>query len=190
MTCFFAAMNFLSRRKRYPGGMAKQVQPHYGRMNFRISAYPVMAGCWQRQDNLFIVGDDDQSIYHFRGAKPEIMLNFTKDYPKAETVLLDINYRCTKNVLQAAMNVVGCNQIRFKKRLSTPNEQGKPVKVMEFDNPREEYVKIAAFLKKRLEAGENLEDTAVLFRTNQEAEGLVGALMEYQIPFTMKEQLL
>ncbi len=61
------------------------------------------------------------------------------------------------------MNVVGCNQIRFKKRLSTPNEQGKPVKVMEFDNPREEYVKIAAFLKKRLEAGENLEDTAVLF---------------------------
>ena len=140
-------------------------------------------------NNLFIVGDDDQSIYHFRGAKPEIMLNFTKDYPKAETVLLDINYRCTKNVLQAAMNVVGCNQIRFKKRLSTPNEQGKPVKVMEFDNPREEYVKIAAFLKKRLEAGENLEDTAVLFRTNQEAEGLVGALMEYQIPFTMKEQL-
>ena len=87
------------------------------------------------------------------------------------------------------MNVVGCNQIRFKKRLSTPNEQGKPVKVMEFNNPREEYVKIAAFLKKRLEAGENLENTAVLFRTNQEAEGLVGALMEYQIPFTMKEQL-
>lgn len=51
---------------------------------------------------LFIVGDDDQSIYHFRGAKQEIMLNFTKDYPKAETVLLDINYRCTKNVLQAS----------------------------------------------------------------------------------------
>ena len=151
--------------------------------------YDIVRMLAKPRDNLFIVGDDDQSIYHFRGAKPEIMLNFTKDYPKAETVLLDINYRCTKNVLQAAMNVVGCNQIRFKKRLSTPNEQGKPVKVMEFDNPREEYVKIAAFLKKRLEAGENLENTAVLFRTNQEAEGLVGALMEYQIPFTMKEQL-
>ena len=151
--------------------------------------YDIVRMLAKPRDNLFIVGDDDQSIYHFRGAKPEIMLNFTKDYPKAETVLLDINYRCTKNVLQAAMNVVGCNQIRFKKRLSTPNEQGKPVKVMEFDNPREEYVKIAAFLKKRLETGENLEDTAVLFRTNQEAEGLVGALMEYQIPFTMKEQL-
>ncbi len=140
-------------------------------------------------DNLFIVGDDDQSIYHFRGAKPEIMLNFTRDYPKAETVLLNINYRCTKSVLQAAINVIDCNKKRFQKKLSTPNEQGKPVKLLEFDNPREEYIKAAAFLKKRLEAGEALEDTAILFRTNQEAEGLVGALMEYQIPFTMKEQL-
>ena len=140
-------------------------------------------------DNLFIVGDDDQSIYHFRGAKPEIMLNFTRDYPKAETVLLNINYRCTKSVLQAAINVIDCNRKRFQKKLSTPNEQGKPVKLLEFDNPREEYIKAASFLKKRLEAGEALEDTAILFRTNQEAEGLVGALLEYQIPFTMKEQL-
>ena len=92
------------------------------------------------------------------------------EFAKRLGLIDDERYRCTKNVLQAAMNVVGCNQIRFKKRLSTPNEQGKPVKVMEFDNPREEYVKIAAFLKKRLEAGENLEDTAVLFRTNQEAD--------------------
>ena len=151
--------------------------------------YDIVRMLAKPRDNLFIVGDDDQSIYHFRGAKPEIMLNFTKDYPKAETVLLDINYRCTKNVLQAAMNVVGCNQIRFKKRLSTPNEQGKPVKVMEFDNPREEYMCVVAALKKRLERGEQIENTAILLRTNQEAEGLINALMEYQVPFTMKEQL-
>ena len=140
--------------------------------------YDIVRMLAKPRDNLFIVGDDDQSIYHFRGAKPEIMLNFTKDY-----------YRCTKNVLQAAMNVVDCNKKRFQKQLSTPNEQGKPVRMMEFDNPREEYMRVSAFLKKRLDAGEDLEDTAVLFRTNQEAEGLVGALMEYQIPFTMKEQL-
>lgn len=141
------------------------------------------------EDNLFIVGDDDQSIYHFRGARPEIMLNFTKNYPKAETVLLDVNYRCSKNILETAMQVIGCNKKRFCKKLSTPNEEGEPVGCLEFENPREEYLTIVQELKKRLNRGEGLEDTAILLRTNQEAEGLVGALMEYQVPFTMKEQL-
>lgn len=141
------------------------------------------------EDNLFIVGDDDQSIYHFRGARPEIMLNFTKNYPTAETVLLDVNYRCSKMILKTAMQVIDCNQKRFKKQLSTPNETGKPVDCLEFANPREEYMEIVRRLKTRLDEGKKLEDTAILLRTNQEAEGLVGALMEYQVPFTMKEQL-
>ena len=64
-------------------------------------------------DNLFIVGDDDQSIYHFRGARPEIMLNFTRDYPKAQTVLLDVNYRCSASILRTAMKVIGCNSRRL-----------------------------------------------------------------------------
>ena len=68
-----------------------------------------------KYENLCVVGDDDQSIYHFRGARPEIMLNFTKDYPKAETVLLNVNYRCSKNILRTAMEVIGCNTRRFKK---------------------------------------------------------------------------
>ncbi len=140
-------------------------------------------------NNLFIVGDDDQSIYHFRGARPEIMLNFTKDYPKSETVLLNVNYRCSKNILHTAMRVIECNARRFKKQLDTPNEEGLPVTCREFDNPREEYMCVVAALKKRLEHGEKLENTVILLRTNQEAEGLVNALMEYQVPFTMKEQL-
>ena len=140
-------------------------------------------------NNLFIVGDDDQSIYHFRGARPEIMLNFTKDYPDAETVLLDVNYRCSKNILHTAMEVIGCNTRRFKKKLTTPNEEGMPVTCKEFENPREEYMCVVAALKRRLERGEDLQNTAILLRTNQEAEGLINALMEYQVPFTMKEQL-
>ena len=161
-------------------------------MSFRISTIfnTILCGCWQSaRNNLFIVGDDDQSIYHFRGAKPEIMLNFTKDYPEAKQVLLDVNYRCSSNILQTAMNVIDCNKKRFPKQLSTPNKAGSPVKLLEYENPREEYMSLAAALKKRLDREETIEDTAVLFRTNQEAEGLVGALMEYQIPFTMKEQL-
>ena len=141
------------------------------------------------QNNLFIVGDDDQSIYHFRGARPEIMLNFTKDYPKAETVLLNVNYRCSKNILRTAMEVIGCNTRRFKKQLDTPNEEGMPVTCKEFDNPREEYMCVVAALKKRMERGEDLLNTAILLRTNQESEGLINVLMEYQVPFTMKEQL-
>ncbi len=141
------------------------------------------------QDNLFIVGDDDQSIYHFRGARPEIMLNFTKDYPNAERVLLDVNYRCSKNVLQTAVKVIECNEHRYSKKLSTPNDPGKQVRILEFANPMEEYLWLAGKLRVRMDAGENLEDTVVLFRTNQEAEGLVRKLMEQQIPFYMKEQL-
>ena len=140
-------------------------------------------------NNLFIVGDDDQSIYHFRGARPEIMLNFTRDYPGAETVLLDVNYRCSGNILKTAMNVINCNKKRFRKKLTTPNDVGMPVTCKVFDNPREEAVCVAAALKKRLEKGEKLENTAILLQTNQEAESLITALMEYQIPFTMKEQL-
>ena len=141
------------------------------------------------QDNLFIVGDDDQSIYHFRGARPEIMLNFTKDYPAAETVILDVNYRCSKKILSSAMQVIGTTKKRFQKHLQTPNPEGAPVKLREFENPREEYLEVVSELRERMERGDKLEDTAILLRTNQEAEGLVGALMERQVPFNMKEKL-
>lgn len=151
--------------------------------------YDIVRMLAKPEDNLFIVGDDDQSIYHFRGARPEIMLNFTRDYPGAETVVLDINYRCTKRILSSAMNVIGENKKRFRKTLSTPNQEGSPVLLREFANPREEYLTVVGELKERIEKGADLRDTAILLRTNQEAEGLVGALMERGIPFQMKETL-
>ncbi len=151
--------------------------------------YDIVRLLAEPENNLFIVGDDDQSIYHFRGARPEIMLNFTKDYPGAEKVVLDVNYRCSKRILDSAMKVIGRNKTRFQKELSTPNQEGEPVRLCEYANPREEYLSVTAELRKRLEEGENLENTAVLLRTNQEAEGLIAALMERQIPFTMKEKL-
>ena len=137
------------------------------------------------ENNLFVVGDDDQSIYHFRGARPEIMLNFPEDFKNAETVLLNINYRCSGNILNTAMKVIDHNENRYVKKLSTPNNLGEPVEVKEFKNPRDEYMTAAGILKDRMEKGEYIEDTAFLFRTNQEAEGLVAALMEYGVPFTM-----
>ena len=151
--------------------------------------YEIVRMLAQPQNNLFIVGDDDQSIYHFRGARPEIMLNFTRDYPEAETVTLNVNYRCSGQILSSAMRVIGENKKRFSKKLSTPNPTGDAVLIREFQNPREEYLTVVSELRERMENGENLEDTAILLRTNQEAEGLVGALMERQVPFNMKEKL-
>ena len=141
------------------------------------------------ENNLFVVGDDDQSIYHFRGARPEIMLNFPEDFKNAETVILNINYRCSGNILDTAMKVINYNENRYAKKLSTPNEPGEPVQIKEFRNPRDEYMAVASLLRNRMEEGDNIEDTALLFRTNQETEGLVAALMEYGVPFTMKEKL-
>ena len=151
--------------------------------------YDIVRMLAEPQNNLFIVGDDDQSIYHFRGARPEIMLNFTKDYPEAETVLLAVNYRCSGRILSSAMKVIGENKKRFQKKLSTPNETGNRISVREFQNPREEYLNVVSELRERMEKSEDLKDTAILLRTNQEAEGLVGALMERQVPFYMKEKL-
>ena len=157
--------------------------------DINLLQYEIIKLLAEPRRNLFIVGDDDQSIYHFRGARPEIMQGFTGDYPEAQTVLLDVNYRCSRNILDRAMRVIENNERRFPKKLSTPNEAGEPVVFYEFDHMKEEYLYVAKELKRRLERGERLEDTAVILRTNQEAEGLVGILMEYQIPFHMKEKL-
>ena len=141
------------------------------------------------ENNLFVVGDDDQSIYHFRGARPEIMLNFKKDYPDAREVLLDVNYRCSGNVLAASSRLIKNNRRRYEKKLTTVNPPGRDVRCLTFENPPEEYRYVVDSVRKAAGEGEDYASCAVLFRTNLEAEGLVQKLMEFQIPFVMKEQL-
>ena len=90
------------------------------------------------QDNLFIVGDDDQSIYRFRGAKPEIMLNFTKDYPNAGKIILDTNYRSGAEIVKQAGNLISFNEKRFEKQITPAAETGIPVVKQEFQTQREQ----------------------------------------------------
>ena len=141
------------------------------------------------EDNLFIVGDDDQSIYRFRGARPEIMLNFPKDYPNAKQIVLDVNYRSTKAIVNCAARVIDHNQNRFEKQIVTLNEQGTTVHIQEVLNPIEESKYVIEEIQKTLEKGIVPSEIAVLFRTNVEARALVETCMEYGVPFHMKEHI-
>lgn len=139
------------------------------------------------ENNLFIVGDDDQSIYQFRGARPEIMLNFPSDYPDTKRILLEVNYRSTKAIVNGASRVIGCNVKRFHKDIVTQNEQGANVHVQEVRHPIEESTYVVGEIQKELKAGVPPTEIAVLFRTNQEARALVETCMEYSMPYYMKE---
>lgn len=140
-------------------------------------------------DNLFIVGDDDQSVYRFRGAKPEIMLGFTKDYPQAKTVLLGMNYRSTREIVDTACALIGHNGKRYGKKLTAARGAGKPVITCMSREPGEETVRIVEEIQDYVRAGYKLEDIAVLYRTNLNPRLLVEKLMEYNIPFSMKDSL-
>ena len=139
------------------------------------------------ENNLFIVGDDDQSIYRFRGARPEIMLHFKEDYPEAKQILLDVNYRSTKAIVNGAGRVIAHNEKRYPKQIVTTNEQGTTVHIQEVRHPIEESKYVVNEIKKALEQGIPASEIAVLFRTNVEARVLVETFMEYSIPFQMKE---
>ncbi len=141
------------------------------------------------ENNLFIVGDDDQSIYRFRGARPEIMLGFSKDYPNAKSIILDVNYRSTKAVVSAARRVIERNKNRYQKEIITVNEQGDNVHIQEVRHPVEESHYVREQIAKAVAAGTEPSQIAVLYRTNTEPRALVETFMEYHIPFQMKEHL-
>jgi len=141
------------------------------------------------ENNLFIVGDDDQSIYRFRGARPEIMLGFSKDYPNAKSIILDVNYRSTKAVVSAARRVIERNKNRYQKEIITVNEQGDNVHIQEVRHPVEESHYVREQIAKAVAAGTDPSQIAVLYRTNTEPRALVETFMEYHIPFQMKEHL-
>lgn len=116
--------------------------------------------------NIFVVGDDDQSIYGFRGAKPEIMQRFTKDYKDTALIKLDINYRSTANIVNVAKSVIDQNNNRFKKDIRTTNALGDLVQVRGFEDSMDENTCIVDGIRKYVEGDCNYRDIAVLTRTN------------------------
>ena len=138
-------------------------------------------------DHLFIVGDDDQSIYRFRGARPEIMLGFEKDYPDVKKVILNTNYRCSSEIVDSAEHLISHNTKRFPKNMHAARGGKVPITFRHLKDAGEECTDILKGIRFYHNKGIPLEDMAVIFRTNTQPRLLVGRLMEYNIPFQMRD---
>lgn len=151
--------------------------------------YDIMRMLAKPADNLFIVGDDDQSIYRFRGSKPEIMLQFTKVYPKAKVVTLDVNYRCTPAVVEASRRLIAHNEERFKKTITAHRREQDPVRFFLFEDERQENTFLINEIEKARAEGIPLPQIAVLFRTNVQPRLLMEQMLSRNMAFRTKDRI-
>lgn len=139
-----------------------------------------------RFKNICVVGDADQSIYGWRGADMQNILDFEKDYPEAKVVLLEENYRSTKKILQAANEVIKNNRNRRPKKLWTQNDDGEQIVYYRANDERDEAVFVASTIDNIIrEEGKHFKDFAVLYRTNAQSRTIEEALLKSNIPYTM-----
>ena len=137
----------------------------------------------KKYKNIFVVGDNDQAIYAFRGANYKNILNFEKDYPDCKTILLEENYRSTKTILNAANSVIKNNKLRKDKNLWSNNEEGELIKYIRTDGEKEEADYVAKEIKKLISEGVDPVDIAVLYRTNAQSRVMEEACLKNNIPY-------
>lgn len=133
--------------------------------------------------NIFVVGDNDQAIYAFRGANYKNILNFEKDYPDAKVILLEENYRSTKNILDAANSIIKHNKMRKEKNLRCNNDIGSKVKYIKVDTGKEECEYVVDKIKELHDNNSNYEDIAVLYRTNAQSRLIEEEMLKNGIPY-------
>lgn len=140
----------------------------------------------KKYNNLCVVGDGDQSIYGWRGANMENILNFEHDYPDAHVTMLEQNYRSTKTILKAANDVIQRNVNRKKKDLWTENPEGDPISYYRGQNENDEahYV-VAKIQEEREQNHHDYGDFAILYRTNAQSRVIEETLVKANIPYTM-----
>ena len=136
-------------------------------------------------ENLCVVGDDDQSIYGWRGARVENILNFKDQFKNVTLIKLENNYRSTQNILNTANNLIDCNQNRLGKKLIGTKEKGEEVTLMESEDENYETNKISNAIKKLINSGEELKNIAVLYRVNALSRALEDGLTKARIPYKM-----
>lgn len=136
--------------------------------------------------NLCVVGDADQSIYGWRGADMQNILDFEKDYPDAAVILLEQNYRSTKNILSAANQVIENNSNRKPKNLWTENKEGNKITYYRADNERDETRFIVDRMQEEIRSNHrNYGDFAILYRTNAQSRVMEETLLKANIPYKM-----
>lgn len=133
--------------------------------------------------NIFVVGDNDQAIYAFRGANYKNILNFEKDYPNAKVILLEENYRSTQNILDAANSVIKHNKMRKDKNLWCNNDIGSKVKYIKTDSDKEECEYVSNKIKELHDSGISYEDMAILYRTNAQSRLIEEEMLKNGIPY-------
>ncbi len=143
------------------------------------------------QNNLFVVGDDDQSIYSFRSADPKIMLHFKEDYPETKMITLDVNYRCAKSIVAASSKLIRKNKARYPKDLKAApgTERRGSIEKRLFRDEKEECVRICGIIEEGVKKGRKHADFAVLVRTAASAERLLQAFVSQKIPFRFQEKI-
>ncbi len=138
----------------------------------------------QEHHNLCVVGDDDQSIYLFRGADVGLILQFEKDYPETKVIKLEQNYRSTKTILDAAYGVVSQNRTRADKRLWTDNDHGQPIIKKEAENEQEEAVFVVRRIAEEVAKGRRkYGDFAILYRTNAQSRMFEEVFLNFSTPY-------
>ncbi len=151
-----------------------------------ISQYELVSLLSRSHKNLCVVGDDDQSIYGWRGADIKNILGFEKDFPSAKVIKLEQNYRSTENILNAANSVVANNVQRKSKKLNTENPQGEIIQYHKAVNEYDEAQYIAINIKKlRNEDNKKYADFAILYRTNAQSRVLEEILLKEAIPYKL-----
>ena len=136
-----------------------------------------------KNGSMTVVGDDDQSIYSWRGAKSTNLKRFTKDFSKVKTIKLEQNYRSSKNILACANSVIRNNPDRLGKELWSQKDEGEQVKVYRAFNERDEANFIVGIIKRWLEEGGSLSETAIIYRSNAQSRVLEDAILNAELPY-------
>ena len=140
-------------------------------------------------NNIFIVGDDDQSIYKFRGARPEFLIRFPKEFSDARQTVLKVNYRSTENIIKYSNNLILNNNERYEKNMKTPNSKGSPPTLIRCIDSEDEAKKVASKIIDLNKEDIAFKEMAVIFRTNMQARSVVDALMDMNIPFYLQDNI-